>query len=1018
MSEDKKRSCHETEALPDLMEAGAQQAGVAGTEAFVPIDATISTPFRNTASSRPTVVGAERLVRGAGQTEPVDAEYELIRVLGRGGMGVVYQARQASIGRSVAVKMLNPAIDDNAKLQQKFVEEAAVTGELDHPNIVPIYDLGRTAQGLLFYAMKEVRGIPWKAVLHDRTVTENLHILLRVADAVAFAHSRGVVHRDLKPENIMLGEFGEVLVMDWGLALVDSAKSSASIGGTPCYMAPEMVTGPTSAIGAHSDIYLLGGILYEIVTGTPPHMEENSRLCLQAAARNEITPTTATGELVDIARRCLATQPADRFPSVQEFQAALRGFESHLESIAASVRARDGSVRAQQVGDYDGFAQALFGFQNALDLWNGNMDARAGLCETRVAYAEAALLKGDYELGLSIIAADTDENAGLRQRLLDAQREQDGRQQRLRSLRRTALSLGAGLVVVMAVALVWIMKAERRTREQRDIARVQQQLARDAVDQMLTEVGQQELEDVPQMESVRRNLLKKALDFYLRFLAEQPDDPSVLDETAQAYHRVGGIAKMLGQQREADDAYNRAIVLFEQLVSAFPHEPAYRQHLANSQNFLGELYRTQGDSKKAEQHYLRALDRQRTLVEHSPLVPVYRQELARTSYNLGLLYRSVSRPEEARQAYDNAIEELKKLSDSRDRDEENQQGLARAYLNRGILNREAGRLEEARQDYDGAIALLRALTESSPNKAEFRSELATVLNNLGNLLLPDQSRRAEAEKVYRDGLALSESLTRDFPGVMLYRKDLANSINSLAALYYYDQDFDAAERMWKRSRELARELVKDQPRVLENHSVLGRTLGNLGSLMFKRQDYEAARSFLSEAIASQHEALATNPDHPELRTFLRNYTWSLTEALLALKDHAAAAATAEQLPEILRDDPGELYRAAALMARCVPLVTEASDGQQPATISAGYAARATELLSRAVDLGFSDATKLDADEAFASIRATMPFIELRRRLEPAGKNDCAVSKHQPAPLVAGAARGVQYLPARGSAQLA
>jgi serine/threonine protein kinase len=314
------------------------------------IDATITTQAVPAALPKRPAVVSQRSIRDTDQDELDGAEYELIRVLGRGGMGIVYEARQVSIDRSVAVKMLHSKTDADARLQEKFVAEAAITGDLDHPNIVPIYDLGQTSQGLLFYAMKNVRGTPWKDVIRDRTVSENLRILMRVADAVAFAHSRNVVHRDLKPENIMLGAFGEVLVMDWGLALVTSegVDSRAGMGGTPSYMAPEMVLGPTSAVGPHSDIYLLGAILYEIVTGGPPHFGENASICLVAAARNEIRPTTRTDELVDIALRCLATRPADRFASVQDFQTALHDYDSHIESIAAASRAADGLVQAKE----------------------------------------------------------------------------------------------------------------------------------------------------------------------------------------------------------------------------------------------------------------------------------------------------------------------------------------------------------------------------------------------------------------------------------------------------------------------------------------------------------------------------------------------------------------------------------------------------------------------------------------------------------------------------------------------
>ena len=224
------------------------------------------------------------------------ADYELREVIGEGGVGVVYAARQASIDRTVAVKMLRPTNASKRDQREKFLSEAAVTGDLDHPNIVPIYDLGTNENGALFYSMKRVQGTPWMSVMERKALAENLEILMKVADAIGFAHSRGIIHRDLKPENVMLGEYGEVLVMDWGLALrmaepgtSASVGQAGSMGGTPAYMSPEMATGPLESITPAADIYLLGALLYEIITQQPPHTGKNVMACLMAAAQSDST---------------------------------------------------------------------------------------------------------------------------------------------------------------------------------------------------------------------------------------------------------------------------------------------------------------------------------------------------------------------------------------------------------------------------------------------------------------------------------------------------------------------------------------------------------------------------------------------------------------------------------------------------------------------------------------------------------------------------------------------------------
>ncbi len=382
------------------------------------------------------------------------ADYELLDIIGEGGMGVVYAARQASIDRTVAIKMLKPDIASRVEQREKFLSEAVVTGDLDHPNIVPIYDLGSNEAGALFYSMKRVQGTPWMTVIEGKPLAGNLEILLKVADAVAFAHSRGVIHRDLKPENVMLGDFGEVLVMDWGLALstevfrkAESITQTSSMGGTPAYMAPEMATGPIDRVGPASDVYLLGAILFEIISGKPPHTGKNVMNCLFAAAKNEIQATEQTGELLDLALRAMSTRPEDRYGSVQEFQAAIRQYQSHSESIVLSNRADTDLAVAEKTGDYQTYSRALFAYQEAFALWDGNSKAKSGVSIAKLAYAQRAMSKEDFDLGASLLDAHDPSHADLRRRLVAAQRERDTRRQRLKSVRRIAAGLAAIMVV-------------------------------------------------------------------------------------------------------------------------------------------------------------------------------------------------------------------------------------------------------------------------------------------------------------------------------------------------------------------------------------------------------------------------------------------------------------------------------------------------------------------------------------------------------------------------------------------
>ena len=431
-----------------------------------------------------------RAVRSVIEGEGMRNDYELIEVIGVGGEGVVHAARQASIDRTVALKMIRQdRVDpgDAGESRLKFLSEAVVTGDLEHPNIVPIYDLGTTNDGTLFYVMKRVVGTPWSEVIQSKALHENIAILMRVADAVALAHSRGVVHRDLKPENVMLGDFGEVLLTDWGIALCTegfakkkSVMLSRGLGGTPAYMAPEMATGPIEAIGPAADIYLLGAMLFEISTGKPPHHADDVLECLKCAARNDIQATDVSGELLDIARRAMLTNPAARFETVKAFQDSIAGYLSHSESVLLSEQANDDLKRARETGAYQDFAAAVFGFQKAIDLWAENVRARSTLVVARSEYASAALKKGDLDLALSLLDSKQPRHVGLIKQIVAAQKERDARQNRLRSLRRIA----AGLLVAIFAGGTYAFMRVNEAKRQSDASKLAaDQSAKDAIEQ-------------------------------------------------------------------------------------------------------------------------------------------------------------------------------------------------------------------------------------------------------------------------------------------------------------------------------------------------------------------------------------------------------------------------------------------------------------------------------------------------------------------------------------------------------
>src|SRR4051795_11641567 len=193
--------------------------------------------------------------------------YEILGELGRGGMGIVYLARDTALDREIALKIVDRgAPGTRTDSPDALAHEARILARLEHPGIVPVHDFGELPDGRLYYAMKRVRGDRldrWVSAGHE--LADSLTVFLRVCEAVAFAHAHGVVHRDLKPENVMVGEFGEVLVLDWGIAELRGARgelhgASGAIAGTPDYMAPEQARGD-AAIDHRADVFALGLML-------------------------------------------------------------------------------------------------------------------------------------------------------------------------------------------------------------------------------------------------------------------------------------------------------------------------------------------------------------------------------------------------------------------------------------------------------------------------------------------------------------------------------------------------------------------------------------------------------------------------------------------------------------------------------------------------------------------------------------------------------------------------------------
>jgi serine/threonine-protein kinase len=912
--------------------------------------------------------------------------FRILRSLAQGGLGEVFVARDEELRREVALKAIQGPYAADADCRYRFQLEAEITGRLEHPGVIPVYGLGQDEWGRPFYAMRLIRGESLKdAIAHfhqgqhaqrdARDGALGLRALLGrfvdVCNAIAYAHSRGVLHRDLKPSNVMLGPYGETLVVDWGLAkaagrpdsvpaiddetlrpesasATDSTLPGAKLG-TPGYMSPEQAAGDIDRLGPASDVYSLGATLYTILTGRLPFEGSDVLVALQKVQRGDFPPPRLVNPRVPpaldaICRKAMALRMEDRY-------AGPRALADDIERWLAD--------------------------------------------ESVAAYREPASLR----------------------------LARWGR--RHRSLVAATAVLVATATGALAVSTFLIGREAQRREVERLRAEENFQQARAAVDQMLTEVAEVELADVPQMQPVRKTLLEKARRFYQGFLDQRRADPLVRREAGRAHLRLGEIHQLLGDQVAGEQALRQGIALLGTSGHGNPADPDARRELARGQDDLGMLLlkahrfqeseallraalelregqviaypasagdlqsladaryhlavlmaRLSGRHPEDEAGYRQAVQMQQALVASARDHPEHRRKLARYLNNLGMLLAASGRTREAEEDYREAIAILEPLAAADPPVAADRWQLARSDANLAVLLQATARPDEAEVLNDRACALQKALRADFPEVPDYRHELAKILNNLG-LLQQAMNRPQEGVRSFREAIALLEVLVADFPRSPDYRQALGVTRLNLGALLEA-ADTSAAARAYRDALALQERLCADFPGVPEYRLALGRTLYSRARLLIAADDPAGARALLARAIG-YHEALrADDPQNRRVRALLRDDYGVLCLALLRSRDDVHAAAAAEKLPGILPDDAQEYLRAAGFLAECARLAAARPDGGPSEDT---YLRRAIAFLRQAAAKRLLRDPEVLRIKELAPLRPRAEFQELERELE-------------------------------------
>jgi serine/threonine protein kinase len=756
--------------------SGSQQSG------------SISSMSRSYSTSGSVVLTPRQLTYGK-VTGIDNAEYEIGAKLGEGGMGAVYRARQGSVDRGVALKMVKKN-QGPANAQDMFLAEAVVTGALEHPNIVPIYDLGVNTDDELFYAMKEVQGHAWTDSIDTASLEENLEVIGKVSDAIAFSHEKGIVHRDLKPDNIMIGQFGEVVVMDWGLALPTNKFEkpglpfTQGLAGTPSYMAPEMADLSLTPIGPAADIYLLGALLFRAVTKRAPHTGKHAYAALQAAAVNTIQwPDDQEAghdeELLDIARKAMATRPEDRYETATEFKHALRDYRSHSESRRLTDSAIDELKNAEASSSYRSFERTVAALEEAIKLWAENVRASETLETARLRYAHVAYQKGDLDLAEGQLDQHVDAHRELLTSIQQTRLEREAQAKRLRRMKQTAATMAAVVFLTVSVSVVLINSArnkEKTAKEKEAVAKIEAvQRFRESQAAIAELSGLADsLRDYPLAQAERQKLLQAVTSYYDRQTSEQSDVPELRRDQLQSLLRLGEVQNQLAEYANAIKTWDRAITMAGDLQSM--NDADYSAIVLGAKALAGRAQSesSMGNLAAARKSNEKAID-EMSSAHSKDLGGPPTVEIASLKMQQALVEKADGNYDRALSLVKSAITSLRSFAETGTNDYVLKE-LAVAHSIQSQIHELAGEFVSAAGSTQNAIERWQTLTKEKPNSVVYADGLATSQIDSANI------RRAAGDDPlgdYEKAVATFQRLVELRPGIPRYRFNLASALSGM-----------------------------------------------------------------------------------------------------------------------------------------------------------------------------------------------------------------------------------------------
>jgi serine/threonine protein kinase/F0F1-type ATP synthase delta subunit len=887
--------------------------------------------------------------------------YELLDEIGHGGMGVVYRARDTALDRDVAVKLLAERYPADSLAAQRFLSEARITGQLQHPGIPAVHQVGALADGRPFLAMKLIKGNTLEDILKHRPDPAAdrgrlLAIFEAVCQAVGYAHAHRVIHRDLKPANVMVGAFGEVQVMDWGLAKslasrerertdsdpqetlawtqlgptpeTGSQTQAGSMVGTPAFIPPEQAIGEIERVTERSDVFGLGALLAVILTGQPPYVGETGESVRVQAVRGKLVDcfarldaSGAEPELVALCKNCLAFESEDRPANAGAVAAAVAGLRA-----AADERAR-----------------------------------RAELERVRV--------EGEQAMALARAA-----ERRKRRRLV------------IGSAAVLALAAVGGLTAVLAVqrqANVQLAAKNAELAEQQLEVEARFETAQKAIATFHTGVSEDFLLKNAEFRDLQSKLLNQAAGFYAdleRLLAGKTDAKSH-KLLAGGYFKLGELTAKIGDQKEALAMQRKALALRRGLAAAPGADVETRLDVARSLRAVALVLWSTGDGAGT----LSAFDEMRDLavaLEAESPTDAVRVQLADAHIGIGQVLWTMKESAEALKEYRKALAAQQQLAETNPAAIEYKRALALSHNYIGHALLEAGKPGETLKEFQEAVEILQRLADANPTVPEFQSDLAQSQTDVC-WVLSKTGKPTEALQECQKALAIRRRLAAAYPAVQGFQNEIAKIQVGLGDILRDARKLTDALKEYQLALSIMQKLTEANPTIPEYRSDMARNCYRIGRVLTRQGRMEDAFLYLDKGQALFQQLVEAHPGNDHYKLYM-GYSHIYRGAAHLRAGHPAEAAAdlRRALDLHARNKTPDLedhFHRSHALAMLAALATDGNSGVTAAE-AAGFADRAVATLRDAIQAGWGNVAELKESD-FDAIRGREDFKKLLAELE-------------------------------------